>query len=67
MAPSTSGIAALLNMSNPVTTPQLKALEAATKAKEWRLRHVAAEDRHAADDDGRDDLELVAGAGDRID
>jgi putative tryptophan/tyrosine transport system substrate-binding protein len=38
MAPTTSGIAALLNMSNPVTTPQLKALEVATKAKGWRLR-----------------------------
>ena len=38
MAPATSGIAALLNMSNPVTAPQLKALEVATKAKGWRLR-----------------------------
>jgi len=38
MAPATSGVAALLNMSNPVTAPQLKALEAATKAKGWRFR-----------------------------
>ena len=38
MAPATSGVAALLNMSNPVTAPQLKALEAATTAKGWRFR-----------------------------
>ena len=38
MAPATSGIAALLNMSNPVTAPQLKELQAATKAKGWRFR-----------------------------
>ena len=38
MAPATSGVAALLNMSNPVTAPQLKALEAATRAKGWRFR-----------------------------
>ena len=38
LAPTTSGIAALLNMGNPVTAPQLKALEAATKAKGWRFR-----------------------------
>jgi putative ABC transport system substrate-binding protein len=38
MAPATSGVAALLNMSNPVTAPQLEALEAATRAKGWRFR-----------------------------
>ena len=40
MAPTTSGIAAILNMSNPVTAPQLKALEVATKAKGWRLPSI---------------------------
>jgi putative tryptophan/tyrosine transport system substrate-binding protein len=38
MAPATSGIAALLNLSNPVTAPQLKELQAATSAKGWRFR-----------------------------
>ena len=35
MAPATMGIAALLNMSNPVTAPQLKALERAAHGKGW--------------------------------
>jgi putative tryptophan/tyrosine transport system substrate-binding protein len=35
MAPATMGIAALLNMSNPVTVPQLKALERAAHGKGW--------------------------------
>src|SRR3954452_10946305 len=38
MAPATSGVAALLNMSNPVTAPQLRELQAATSAKGWRFR-----------------------------
>src|SRR3954463_16268886 len=38
LAPTTSGIAALLNMGNPVTAPQLKELQAATKAKGWRFK-----------------------------
>src|SRR5215207_80138 len=38
LAPTTSRIAALLNMGNPVTAPQLRALEAATKANGWRFR-----------------------------
>src|SRR4051794_20414864 len=38
MAPATSGVAALLNMSNPVTAPQLKELQAATNAKGWRFQ-----------------------------
>jgi putative ABC transport system substrate-binding protein len=33
MAPTTSGIAALLNMSNPITVAQLKELEPAARAK----------------------------------
>jgi putative ABC transport system substrate-binding protein len=38
MAPATKGIAALLNMSNPVTAPQLKGLERAAQAKGWPFR-----------------------------
>jgi putative ABC transport system substrate-binding protein len=38
MAPTTKGIAALLNMSNPVTAPQLKGLERAAQAKGWPFR-----------------------------
>jgi putative ABC transport system substrate-binding protein len=38
MAPATSGIAALLNMSNPVTARQLKELERAAQVRGWRFR-----------------------------
>ena len=38
VAPATSGIAALLNMSNPVTAPQLKELERAAQARGLRFR-----------------------------
>jgi putative ABC transport system substrate-binding protein len=38
LAPTTSGVAALLNMGNPVSAPQLNALQAATKVKGWRFR-----------------------------
>jgi putative ABC transport system substrate-binding protein len=38
MAPATKGIAALLNMSNPVTAPQLKGLERAAQDKGWPFR-----------------------------
>ena len=38
IAPSTSGIAALLNMGNPVTAPQLKELERGAQARRWRFR-----------------------------
>ena len=38
MAPATKGIAALLNLSNPVTAPQLKGLERAAQAKGWPFR-----------------------------
>jgi len=38
IAPATSGVAALLNMSNPVTGPQLKELERAAQAKRLRFR-----------------------------
>jgi putative ABC transport system substrate-binding protein len=38
IAPATSGVAALLNMSNPVTAPQLKALERGAQAKKLRFR-----------------------------
>ena len=38
LVPATSGIAALLNMSNPVTAPQLRELERAAQSKGWRFR-----------------------------
>jgi len=38
MAPATSGIAAFLNMSNPVTAPQMKVLERAALARGLRFR-----------------------------
>ena len=38
MAPATSGIAAFLNMSNPISVPQLKELERAAQAKGLRFR-----------------------------
>jgi len=38
LVPAAVGVAAILNMSNPVTAPQLKALQAATQAKGWRFR-----------------------------
>ena len=38
MAPATSGIAALLNMSNPITVAQLKELEPAAQSKGLRFR-----------------------------
>ena len=38
IAPSTTGIAALLNMGNPVTAPQLKELQQGAQARGWRFR-----------------------------
>lgn len=38
IAPSTSGIAAVLNMANPVTGPQLTELEKGAQARGWRFR-----------------------------
>jgi putative ABC transport system substrate-binding protein len=38
IAPATTGIAALLNMGNPVTAPQLKELERGAQARGWRFR-----------------------------
>src|SRR5215207_4978654 len=38
MAPATSAIAAFLNMSNPISVPQLKELERAAQAKGLRFR-----------------------------
>jgi putative ABC transport system substrate-binding protein len=38
MAPATSGIAAFLNMSNPVTAPQLSGLEPAVRSKGLKFR-----------------------------
>jgi putative ABC transport system substrate-binding protein len=38
MVPATSGIAAFLNMSNPITVAQLKELEPAAQAKALRFR-----------------------------
>jgi ABC-type uncharacterized transport system substrate-binding protein len=38
IAPSTTGIAALLNMGNPVTAPQLEQLAKAARLKGWRFR-----------------------------
>jgi putative ABC transport system substrate-binding protein len=38
MAPATSGIAAFLNMSNPITVAQLKELEPAARSKGLRFR-----------------------------
>jgi putative tryptophan/tyrosine transport system substrate-binding protein len=38
MAPATSGIAAILNMGNPVTVPQLKELERGAREKALRFR-----------------------------
>jgi ABC-type uncharacterized transport system substrate-binding protein len=38
MAPGSAGIAALLNMSNPVTAPQLKELERAVRSKRLPFR-----------------------------
>jgi putative tryptophan/tyrosine transport system substrate-binding protein len=57
MAPTTSGIAALLNMSNPVTAPQLKELQAAAAARGWRFRLF--------DVRSREDIERAFGALDR--
>jgi putative tryptophan/tyrosine transport system substrate-binding protein len=54
MAPGSAGIAALLNMSNPVTAPQLKELERAVRSKglPFRLFDVR----------GRDDIERALSA-----
>jgi putative ABC transport system substrate-binding protein len=57
MAPATSGVAALLNMSNPVTAPQLKELQAATNAKGWRFQLF--------DVRSREDIESAFGALDK--
>jgi ABC-type uncharacterized transport system substrate-binding protein len=38
IAPSTTGIAALLNMGNPVTAPQLKELQEGAQSRGWRFR-----------------------------
>jgi putative tryptophan/tyrosine transport system substrate-binding protein len=38
IAPSTTSIAALLNMGNPVTAPQLKELERGAQSRGWRFR-----------------------------
>jgi putative ABC transport system substrate-binding protein len=38
IAPSTTGIAALLNMGNPVTAPQLKELQEGAHSRGWRFR-----------------------------
>ena len=38
IAPSTTGIAALLNMGNPVTLPQLEKLKKGAQARGWRFR-----------------------------
>jgi putative ABC transport system substrate-binding protein len=38
IAPSTTGIAALLNMGNPVTAPQLKELQQGAQSRGWRFR-----------------------------
>ena len=38
MVPTTTRVAALLNLSNPVTGPQLKGLERAAQAKGWPFR-----------------------------
>jgi putative ABC transport system substrate-binding protein len=38
IAPSTTGIAALLNMGNPVSAPQLKELQRAAQTRGWRFR-----------------------------
>ena len=38
IAPSTTGIAALLNMGNPVTAPQLEELKKGAESRGWRFR-----------------------------
>jgi putative ABC transport system substrate-binding protein len=38
IAPSTTGIAALLNMGNPVSAPQLKELQKGAQSRGWRFR-----------------------------
>jgi len=38
IAPSTTGVAALLNMGNPVTAPQLKKLQEGAQSRGWRFR-----------------------------
>jgi putative ABC transport system substrate-binding protein len=38
IAPSTTGIAALLNMGNPVSAPQLKELQKGAQFRGWRFR-----------------------------
>ncbi len=38
IAPSTTGIAALLNMGNPVTAPQLKELQEGAQSRGWRFK-----------------------------
>lgn len=38
IAPFTTGVAALLNMGNPVTGPQLKELQEAAQSRGWRFR-----------------------------
>jgi putative ABC transport system substrate-binding protein len=54
MAPARSRIAALLNRSNPVTAPQLKAIEQAVQAKGLRFRLL--------DVRSREDIESAFGA-----
>jgi putative ABC transport system substrate-binding protein len=38
IAPSTTGIAAVLNMGNPVSAPQLKELQKGAQSRGWRFR-----------------------------
>jgi len=38
IAPSTTGLAALLNMGNPVSAPQLKELQKGAESRGWRFR-----------------------------
>jgi len=38
VAPATTGIAALLNMANPVTAPQLTELQKSAESRGWRFR-----------------------------
>ena len=57
MAPSTTSIAALLNMGNPVTAPQLKELQQGAQSRGWRFRLF--------DERKRKDIEQAFGALDK--
>ena len=57
IAPSTTGIAALLNMANPVTAPQLTELQKGAQSRGWRFRLF--------DVRNREDIEQAFGALDK--